>query len=342
MKINQKKLNYELKNNLSFWLQHSINRGTNDFYSSISVDGTPSTTQPIGSMYLSRILYGTSTASSLLSSKRYMNLAEKSFVQLQEFQNPNGGFYWAKDNSNKFLHDAENINMAQAFILYGLVTYANINPSLELDSFIDNHFNFIKKTLYDSKNGGYIDGFNENWLLVGNSTKALGTHLHLLEAFVKLYEYKKDENIIPLIEELITIISTHFITNDTYDCLHRLTPDWKPLDNEIWAGHNAECSWILCSAANTINNKKLIIQCNKLALLNCFNITKDNKYQSHVKNLMNYISTNFIAPNGEWYTEISNAGKPNSTIPIIHFWKSMYHTIRYYEMIKILVDKSLR
>ncbi len=45
-----------------------------------------------------------------------------------------------------------------------------------------------------------------------------------------------------------------------------------------------------------------------LALLNCFNITKDNTYESHTKILMNYISNNFIAANGEWYGEISNAG----------------------------------
>jgi len=383
MKLQQEKLNIELKNNLSFWLNHAINKNTNTFYSSISIDGKPNSSEPIGAMYLSRILYGASTGCNLLNTNEYLNLAVLSFNELQEFHNPKGGYYWAKNKSNVFIHDPENTNMAQAFVLYGLVAFAKIKPSSELDDLINKQFNFIKNTLYDSQNGGYIDGFNENWELGETVTKALGTHLHLLEAFVKRYEFKKDEELVQPIEELITLILKHFITKDTYDCLHRLTPDWKPLDNEIWAGHNAECSWILCYAADAINNENLLRTCNNLALkmvnlvllkasdtrnggvynilknnlptenvkiwwpqaetvlalLNCYNITKDSKYQSNAKNLINYISNNFIAPNSEWYTEIYNSGKPNSKIPIIHFWKSMYHTVRYYEMITILSKK---
>ena len=191
-------------------------------------------------------------------------------------------------------------------------------------------------------------------------------------------EYNKNEKIVPLIEQLITIILQYFITKDTYDCLHRLTPDWKAKENEIWAGHNAECSWILCQAAKSVKNQELLVACNTLslnimeqvikkaldtenggvynvlknnlptedfkiwwpqaevvlALLNCYNISKDIKYKTQAIELIDYISNNFIAENGEWFTEIFDNGKPNTSIPIIHFWKSMYHTVRYYAEIK--------
>ena len=253
---------------------------------------------------------------------------------------------------------------------------------MSLDISIEKQLTFIKNTLYDTKNGGYIDGFNSNWVLGENPTKSLGTHLHLLEAFVKLYEYQKNEDLVILIEELINIILTYFITNDTYDCLHRLTLNWDLLPNEVWAGHNAEVSWILCNSAKAIQNKKLISECNDVAikmmqqvilnawdsknqgdfnilmngsptekvkiwwpqaetilgLLNCYSITKDESYKNRAIELINYISNNFIAPNGEWYTEIWNTRKPNTSLPIIHFWKSMYHTIRYYAIINKIAD----
>jgi len=71
-----------------------------------------------------------------------------------------------------------------------------------------------------------------------------------------------------------------------------------------------------------------------IALLNCYEITKEKKYMVRAKELINYISHHFIAPNGEWYTQIKNSNEPDNSIPIVHFWKSMYHTVRYYAELK--------
>lgn len=373
MSVLKERLEIELKKNLSFWLKHVVNKDTNHIFPEVSIDGTPTTNATLGVMYLARILFGASTAYQLFKNSEYIELADIAYAELLEFSNPKGGYFWAKNTSNKIIHDAENTNMSQAFVLYGLLEYAKIKPSSVLDLFIQKQADFITNTLYDAENGGYIDGFNEDWVLGTAPTKALGTHLHLLEAFVKLYEYKKNKKTQLLIEELITIIIQKFITKDTYDCLHRLTPDWNPLPNEIWAGHNAECSWILCNATSIIENEKLVQECNLLSLkmmksvldkawdknggvfnvlqndlpteavkiwwvqaetvlglLNCFKITKQNSYRESAIELMNYISTHFIAENGEWYSEIFNSGEPNSSLPLVHFWKSMYHTVRYY------------
>lgn len=382
MEIPSKNLIAELEKNLLFWLKSVYNDTSLIIYPEVSINGLPNTSATLGSMYLSRILYGASSAYKFLKNEDYLKLANYSYLKLKEFQHPKGGYYWAKDTSGKFLHDADNTCMAQAFALYGLVAYAKVKLSKEINNAIEKQFGFIQNTLKDVENGGYIDGFNENWKLGESSTKALGTHLHLLEAFVSMLEYTKDETLIVHIEDLITIISSKFITKNTFDCLHRLTPNWKPLANEVWAGHNAETSWILCHSANAIKNQKLIADCNELAikmmqhvilkafdknnqgvfnvlmngsptekvkiwwpqaetvlgLLNCYKITKDENYKNQAIDLINYISNNFIAPNGEWYTEIWNTGKPNTSLPIVHFWKSMYHTIRYYANINEIAN----
>lgn len=376
MHILKEQLNNELINNCSFWLNYAVDKKTNHIFPEVSDDGTPNINAPIGVMYLSRVLYGASTAYQLCDNESYGALADKAYAQLKEFANPKGGYYWAKSNSNTFIHDAENTNMAQAFVLYGLIAYAQLNPCSVLENDIDNQVDFIVNKMYDKVNGGYIDGFDENWVLGKKPTKALGTHLHLLEAFVKLFEYRKNEGIVSQIEALIRIIIDYFITKNTYDCLHRLTPDWKPLSNEIWAGHNAECSWILCNAAEVIENEKLLKECEELSLkmmqgvmdnaidgknggfnvlqnnlptenikiwwvqaemvlglLNCFKITNDISYKNKAIELINFISNNFVGEKGEWYTEIDINNRPVSSIPIVHFWKSMYHTTRYYTQV---------
>lgn len=375
MEIPFKKLQTELEKSLSFWLDTATNNSV--IFPEVSISGIPNSFANTGSMYVSRILYGASSAYKVLKNETYLKLANLSFTKLQKFQHPKGGYYWAKTSNSTILHDADNTCMAQAFALYGLVAYAKINSNKEVDNTIKNQYAFIQNTLADKKHNGYVDGFNENWQLGENSTKALGTHIHLLEAFVSLYEYTNDENLVAKIEDLITIISSYFITKDTYNCLHRLTLNWKPLPNEVWAGHNAEVSWILCYAAKAINNLKLITDCNKLAikmmdqvilnafdkknqgvfnvlvdaiptekmkiwwpqaetvlgLLNCYKITKDENYKLKAIEVMDFISANFIAQNGEWFTEIWNNKTPNTNLPIVHFWKSMYHTVRYYVQI---------
>jgi len=379
--FNIEKFDKELDKVLTFWLNNAI---SNDrIIAEISIDNIPNPLADLGSMYLGRIIYGASAACKSLKTEKYRILADLSFdILITEFKNPDGGYFWAKNSSNNFLHDADNINMAQAFILYGLVEYTHINKSQILLDEIDNHSNFILHTLKDNANGGYLDGFNQKWISEGIQTKALGTHLHLLEAFTKLYEFNQNKTLVPIIDELINIILNKFITYDTIDCLHRLTPDWKPLENFVWAGHNAECSWILCKSASIIKNDQLLLECNSMAikltenvmnfaydnmnggvfnalknnipiddckvwwpqaetvtaLLNCYEITHDTKYKNQAINLIHFISNNFIHENGEWLTEITNQGKPIYTIPKIHFWKALYHNVRYYVEVKERLD----
>jgi mannobiose 2-epimerase len=368
------KLNSELDSVLTFWLNNSISDKV-DIIGEMSINNIPNPAAVKGSMFLARIIYGASAACRHLKTDKYNVLADLAFkILTQDFKNPKGGYVWAKNCENSPIHDSENTNMAQAFILYGLAEYVLLTDDSAAINEMEKQLAFILKTFKDAKNGGYFDDYDENWQALPNQTKALGTHLHLLEAFAKVYEFNQNPSLLPLIEELIKLILTKFITSDTLDGLHRLSPDWKPLENFIWAGHNAECSWILCKTAKLTGNKDLILECDALAikvvenvihqsldktnggifnamknglpaeegkiwwvqaesvtaLLNCYQITNDDRYKKIAFELMNYISTKFIDESGEWYTELTKTGEPNLSIPKIHFWKSLYHNVRYY------------
>ena len=375
LQSNKLLLKQEFKNTLEFWMDHMIFGDHDKIYPEISVENVPNKSALMGSMYLSRVLYGASRACGTLGAKQYKLLADIAFTRLEEFKNPLGGYYWARKYNMEWVHDAENCNMAQAFVLYGLAEYASINPSPELDQVIRSHVNFILSVLMDESNQGFLDGFDQQWHRGNSMTRSFGTHFHVLEALVKFYQYKKDDKVEKTIADLIRLVMDRFIDQKNYDCIHRLDVDWQALPNEVWAGHNAECSWVLCEAARAINNKVLIEETRNLAvlmmdrvitfaldknkggyfnildkdpstdktkgwwqqaevvlgLLNTYDITGQNRYKKLALEQISFIQDKFLCQHGEWYTEITNEGSPVLEVPKIFFWKSMYHTVRYYD-----------
>ncbi len=68
-----------------------------------------------------------------------------------------------------------------------------------------------------------------------------------------------------------------------------------------------------------------------LGLMNAFKITGNEKYKHLALKQSDYISQKFISDKGEWFAELENLGAPRKGTPLVFFWKSMYHTVRYYD-----------
>ena len=138
------RLNSELTSILEFWKQNMI---SNDNASIIPEYNTKKNTNgdlTSGSMYLSRIIYGVSAACRFQKDTKYKVLADIAFKNLYEqFKNPAGGFYWAKTQNNKVVHDCNNINMAQAFVLYGLSEYYLLTKNPVIESELKKQYQFI-------------------------------------------------------------------------------------------------------------------------------------------------------------------------------------------------------
>lgn len=374
-------LKQEFINYLDFWMDQMIFGSPEKVFPEISIDNIPNKSGLMGSMYLSRILYGASRASESLKIDKYKKLADVAFNGLTDFKNPMGGYYWGRKYNMEWVHDPENINMAQAFVLYGLVEYAHINPSPALNQLIDDQLKFIITVLSDESQTEFLDGFDEQWQKGANMTRSFGTHFHILEALVKYDAYRNDKSIQSSIAGLVRIVIDKFIDPKNYDCIHRFGEDWQNIPNEIWAGHNAECSWVLCEAAEATNDKALIEETQNLAILmmdrvitfaldknkggyfnvldkdpssdktkgwwqqaevtlglfNAFAITGQIRYKKLAFEQIAYIQDNFLCHEGEWYTEVANEGTPVEGMPKVFFWKSLYHTVRYYDYLVMKV-----
>lgn len=364
----------EFESYLQFWNRYMFKKDGNAIYPEISTDNIPNERADMGAMYLSRVIYGASRGCLQLKTEQFKPLALVAFKMLAEFKNPLGGYFWARKYNMEWIHDPENVNMAQAFILYGFADYALMDDSSEGGQLMDKQLAFFESTLKDDLGSFYLDGFDEQWARTKNMTRSFATHFHFMEALVKVYELKKDVEIKNSIQNLLEVILDRFIEKEHYSCIHRFTEDWQMLPNENWAGHNAECSWVMCHAAKTINNTELIERTEKIAvlmmnkviekardvdnggyfnlisadgseedkswwpqaevvlgLLNAYKITGDKAYQKLAQDQIRYIQKYFINDTGEWNTAVNQKGEPIKSTPQIFFWKSMYHTVRYYD-----------
>ena len=368
-------LKKEFEKYLKFWMQNMRSENQEVIFPEMSQDMVANKLADMGSMYLGRIIYGASRACYSLNDKSYKAIADTALDMLSDLKNPSGGYYWARKYNMEWKHDADNVNMAQAFVLYGLAEYSKINSSPDVLKLVEEQMSFIQANLKDISGQFYLDGFDEQWARGDEMTRSFGSHFHIMEALLLVFEQKKTDSLRNSIRELIILIIDRFIDKNNYSCLHRFTEDWKLLPNENWAGHNAEFSWVICEAAKSIGDAELIRTTQKLAvkmidqvienakdnkhsgyfnavdgnkpleeskswwpqaevvlgLMNVFKITGNEKYKELALEQSSYISKQFVSKKGEWFTEVDKKGAPITGTPLVFFWKSLYHTVRYYD-----------
>lgn len=370
------------ENYLDFWIQRMLTEKKIGIFPEISIENIPNDQAAMGSMYLARVLYGSAKACQFEDTEGKRILANKAYTLLKGFKNPEGGYFWARNHEGAWIHDPENVNMGQAFVLYGLATFAQLDGSREIEALMEEQVTFIESVLKQGDDPYYLDGFGHHWKRSGAMTRSFATHFHTMEALVQVYLYKKDENLRRTIRDLLHVIIDRFIDKTAYCCIHRFTETWEALPNENWAGHNAECSWVICDAAKRIADPDLIARTEELAILmmeqvienakdsrfggydnlildkglpleqkswwpqaeivlgfiNAYHITKNKSYQKLAEEQIRYIQKFFVNESGEWYAEVNRTGQPVESIPQVFFWKSMYHTVRYYAYLMANLD----
>lgn len=367
------RLNNELTRILNYWNKYAI--VGDKLAPEIDTEGIPNFKAPLGTVYVARILFGSSAAMIHLNSKSYLQLAEMAFQLLTtNLRNPKGGYLWGLNPDGTVLHDEMHVSFAQPFVLYGMAEYYALTKDERVADTILEQVEFIERKLADKHEDGYLDGYTFSWNPSEKQYKSLGTHLHLLEAYTKLHRVLKDSRFIPLIEKLTEVILKHFISLKVTRAIHQFDRHWVPQPDENWIGHNVETSWILCDAALVLKNTELQAKCKEVAIhlcdvaieagfdaqyggmfsrfhkehllstdkewwpqaesviafLNVYSMTGNKKFLSFAIRLLEYIDNTFCdAKNGEWFDSVNREGKPYLDKPKTHFWKSMYHNVRY-------------
>lgn len=295
----------ELKNILDYWIGNSIDNQNGGFYGAVDLDSNPVLTANKSCVLNTRILWTFSAAAKMNGNNDYKKIAERALevVTKQFADKENGGFFMelAPDNSiaNSIKH-----TYVQAFALYSLCKYYELDPKTEVMDLIQAIFKLLEEKTRDKENKGYIEAFTRDWhpieenrMADNDEPKSMNTHLHILEAYAALYSVWKDTSVKSRLTGLLTIFLDKIIRKDGH-----LGIFFDENFNEVEAskgicsfGHDIEASWLLWEAAEILGNQNILKKMKSLSILmanavECVGLDKDGglflesyRFGSHVR-----------------------------------------------------------
>lgn len=269
-------LHNELTGNIyHYWLENTIDRKNGGFIGQITVDNKRILEANKGLVMNARILWTFSAAFSHFQQDEYLMMAQRAYKYLMEnfFDQKRGGYYWMLNYKGKPI-DKKKQMYGQAFVIYALVEYFDATKDNgALDEAIQ-VFNLIEEFSYDPENLGYFDALSANWKKMAdtrlsekdaNAPKTMNTHLHILEAYTRLYQVWQDDH---LKNQLITLVHLHLekiINPETGHFDLFFDEKWKCTSDFFSYGHDIEGAWLMQLAADVLEDEKLKASVRKAA-----------------------------------------------------------------------------
>lgn len=257
------------ENLLPFWRDRSVDLDRGGFIAEMANDGTVHEDAPRGLILNSRLLWTFSALYRRLGDQRDLELARRAFEYLESnFRDrEHGGYFWRVDADGRPLDRSKKI-YGQAFCIYALSEFhLATGDLLPLDRARD-MYSLIEEHAHDEIFGGYIEIRAADWSKAGDlrlsdkdmdKARSMNNHLHLLEAFTNLYRVWPDSGLASRLDELVTIFGRHIISRDADNRhLHHFFDEaWNLRSDTHTYGHDIEAAWLLCEAAEVLENPKI-------------------------------------------------------------------------------------
>ncbi len=357
----------ELENDiLPFWLDR-MQDPAGGFYGQMDGSGRLIPDAPRGGILCARILWTFSSAYRILGRAEYLDAARNAFMQIRDkfFDREFGGIYWSLNADGTPL-DTKKQFYAIAFAVYGCAEFFRATGEEEALELAIKLWRSIEDHSLDSIKGGYIEACTRDWQPIAdmrlsekdrNDAKTMNTHLHILEGYTGLYRVWKDETLRRRLVDLCEIFMNKIVRPDGHLGLF-FDEDWRSQSDTVSYGHDIEASWLLCETAELLDDPALLARvracCSRIAAASLEGLQPDGSmiYEDHdtdrhwwvqaetVVGCLNqgwtdraircweYIKSNLIAPDGEWYWSVDERGIPNTRDDRAGFWKCPYHNGR--------------
>lgn len=218
---------------------------------------------PKGLVQQARMLWSFSAMQNHLKPKNYLPYMTSAYRYLMNSlkDTQNAGFYWLSDYKGHPL-DQRKITYGQGFVIYGLSEYYKATKNQEALEEALALYQLIENKAKNSETLAYWEEFDSNWnktecLILGDgvlhTAYTLNTTLHLLEAYMNLYDASHSEMVRQSVISLM-----EFFKNNLYDelgkTLHAYLDEFlQPIGNMISFGHNIEAAWLLDEACEIID-----------------------------------------------------------------------------------------
>jgi mannobiose 2-epimerase len=382
----------ELQHILQFWSTYAVDHTHGGFYGRIDDTNKIYPEADKGSVLNSRILWTFSAAFQRTGNPEYGDLADRAFRYLERYfiDLEYGGVYWTVDYLGN-PKDTKKQIYALAFAIYGLSEYAACRASVQAQDMAVALFRTIEAHSFDPVYTGYIEAFSREWGTVddlrlsdkdANEKKTMNTHLHLLEAYTRLYRLWPDKELAQKLRLLLDNFTTHIIGSYHHLILF-FDENWNPRSKTISFGHDIEASWLLEEAAEALGDQKLIHQIRQQSLaiakaaleglddtgalryektpegwndekhwwpqaeamvgfMNAFLHSQDEKYLYHSLEIWAFIKKHLKSPEGEWWWGVDAQENRMPDQDKAGLWKCPYHNSRACLEVEVRISRLLQ
>ena len=272
-----KELKSEMTENiLPFWMNQAYDAKTGSFFGQILHDETVVNVSPKGAVLNARILWTFSAAYNETGETVYLEFAEKAYryfsTHFIDYQN--GGVYWSLNADGSISNGRKQI-YAQAFAIYAFAEYYLASGEQDAILLASELYGFIEKYAFDSERNGYIEALSREWEALedlrlsekdANEPKSMNTHLHILEAYTKLFEVWKDDDLGENLHNLIQIHTDKILSAQNGHFNLFFDMDWNPKSKHYSFGHDIEGAWLLTEAARTLGLRAVTDKVEQLAV----------------------------------------------------------------------------
>lgn len=255
----------EMNRVLEFWRERSFDQERNIFLT-LGCDNQPLKDGRRSAVLMARILWAYSAAYELEKKNEWRDLAKLAYRDLTEHyrDQENGGIYEMLDRGGTPIC-RDKVVYTQSYSIYACAQYYKISGdkgSLEIAKEI---FGKIEDHAWSAEFEGYFPLCRENWNTYTDWESrpayrdkfVVDTYLHLLESYTVLYRVWRERRLECAIRQIIEILTTKFL-RDNGALYQELSLQWTPLtDLSDRYGDEAECSWMLCEAADALGDDRL-------------------------------------------------------------------------------------
>jgi cellobiose epimerase len=265
-----------LENILPFWRDRSVDLANGGFIAEMSNDLQLKPDAAKGLILNGRLLWTFSAAYRYTKQAEDEALAHRAYEYLTTrfLDSKFGGFFWELDPQGRPLDEKKKI-YGQAFAIYALAKYHETFAMPQALEHAIESFRLLEEHGRDAILGGYFEVFSRNWEPCDdmrlsekdqNEKKSMNNHLHVLEAYAQLLRVWPDDLLAKRLRELIDLFRYSILDKSKTHFQHFFNENWDVKSNSYTFGHDIEGSWLLCEAAEVLQDNSLLGKVRQIAV----------------------------------------------------------------------------